>query len=78
MYYDSVFGNVQGYGMPSQYIKIWNTAFSAMCDNFRHCEIFSKFFLRIFRPPAPAQDNCFAAAKFLRRRTSFRPQPTVR
>ena len=23
-------------------IKIWNRVFSALCDNFRHCEIFSK------------------------------------
>ena len=23
-------------------IKIWNRVFLALCDNFRHCEIFSK------------------------------------
>ena len=34
---------------------------SALCDNFRHCEIFSKFHFRIFGPPEPAPDNYSAA-----------------
>ena len=24
-------------------IKIWNRVFSALCDKFRHCEIYTKF-----------------------------------
>ena len=34
---------------------------SALCDKFRHCEIFSNFCFRIYGPPAPAPDNYFAA-----------------
>ena len=29
-------------------IKIWNDSFSALCDNFRHCEIFSKKFKKFW------------------------------
>ena len=36
----------------SQCIKIWNDSFSALCDNFRHCENFSKKF---FGCPPPAR-----------------------
>ena len=35
----------------SQSIKIWNVSFSALCDNFRHCETISKKFLLQRRPP---------------------------
>ena len=36
----------------SQCIKIWNDSFSALCDNFRYCEIFSKNF---FLAPPPVR-----------------------
>ena len=34
-------------------IKIWGDSFSALCDSFRYCEIFSKKFEKIMAgPPA--------------------------
>ena len=61
MYQGSVFVNVLGYEMVSQGNKIWNRVFTALCDNFRHCEIFFLEFLarpgelfrrrEVFTPP---------------------------
>ena len=31
-------------------IKIWNDSFSALCDSFRHCEVFFSIFLLQARP----------------------------
>ena len=39
----------------SQWVKIWNDPFSAVCDNFRHCETSSKSFSELIffaGPPA--------------------------
>ena len=34
-------------------VMIWNRVFSALCDSFRHCEIFSKKFQKFMSgPPA--------------------------
>ena len=45
------------FGSSSQCIKIWNDSFSALCDNFRHCEIYFFFekVLKIFGCPPPAR-----------------------
>ena len=48
-------------------IKIWNDSFSAqfsaLCDNFRHCEIFSKKFKKFWLAP-PARIIITPAYKF--------------
>ena len=62
------------FGSSFQCIKIWNDSFSAMCDNFRHCEIFfPKTFSTIFGCPPPARiiitpaDNFYACGYFITR-----------
>ena len=35
-------------------IRIWNMVFAALCDNFQHCEIFSKKFQK-FKAGPPAR-----------------------
>ena len=39
----------------SQCIKIWNGSFSALCDNFRHCETFSKKISKNLGCPPPGR-----------------------
>ena len=51
-----------GYSL-AQWIKVWNRVFSALCDSFRHCEIFFIFFAHmrlpgIFLPPASLPYAC--------------------
>ena len=43
-------------------IKIWNRVFSALCDNFRHCETFSenKVFELMFSCRPARADNYYA------------------
>ena len=41
-----------------QCIKIWNGSFSALCDNFRHAETFSK---KVFFCCTPAQADKYYA-----------------
>ena len=53
--------NVLRYGAESRvnvcnaFIKIWNDSFSALCDNFRHCEVFSKKFSKILGRARPRE-----------------------
>ena len=39
------------FGSSSQCIEIWKDSFSALCDNFRHCETFSKNNQKILAAP---------------------------
>ena len=53
--------------------KTGNRVFSALCDSFRHYEIFLKFSFRNSGPPAPAPYNYSAAGSLFCRRIIFTP-----
>ena len=58
-------------------IKIWNGSFSALCDNFRHCEIFLRKKTQKFMAGPPARIIITPADILLRVRIIITPADTV-